>query len=79
MVVDDINDEQSQAKSFDNICAVDLPAVCASIYHQILNRQGGTYDSRVDAIPSHRIRWMTEASFQPQGGLLTQQQEALLP
>ena len=43
----------------------DLPVVCASVYHQISNQQGGGFDRRVDAI-SHRIRWMTEASFQPQ-------------
>ena len=56
----------------------DLPAVCASVYHQLSNQGGGP--TTVDLTPSpHRIRWMTEASFQPQGGLLTRQQEALLP
>ena len=49
MVVDHINDEQSQAKSFDNTLQ-DLPAVCASVYHQILIHQGGTYNRSVGAI-----------------------------
>ncbi len=33
----------------------DLLAVCASIYHQILNQQGGTYDSRVDTITQDQM------------------------
>ena len=57
----------------------DLPAMCASVYHQILNLQGGAMTAELT--PTHRIGWMTEASFQPQaqGGSLTRQQEALLP
>ena len=57
----------------------DLLAVCVSIPYttNFQNRRGGP--TTADLMPSHRIRWMTEASFQPQGGLLTQQQEALLP
>ncbi len=33
----------------------DLPAVCASVYHQISNEQGGTYDRRVDAITQDQM------------------------
>ena len=51
----------------------DLPAVCASVYHQISNQQGGGGATTAELTPSHRIRWMTEATFQPQGGLLSQQ------
>ena len=32
------------------ILVQDLPAMCASVYHQILNQQGGGYNRRVDAI-----------------------------
>ena len=39
-----------------------VPAMCASVYHHISNQQGGGATT-ADLMPSHRIRWMTEASF----------------
>ena len=33
----------------------DLPAVCASVYHQFSNQQGGTYNCRVDAITQDQM------------------------
>jgi hypothetical protein len=32
-----------------------LPAVCASIYHQFSNQQGGTYNRRVDTITQDQM------------------------
>ena len=70
MAVDDTDIEQSQIKSFDNICA--------GPSNSVFKPTGGGYNSRrVDAITQDKMDG--EASFQPQGELFTRQQEALLP
>jgi len=70
VAVDDTDIEQSQIKSFDNICAGPSNSVFKPT-------GGGFQQQEVDAITQDKMD--DEASFQPQGGLFTRQQEALLP
>ena len=62
----------------------DLPAVCASVYHQFSTQQGGTYNRRVDVITQDQmddrgiIPTLGGIDHPTPGGISNQRREASL-